>query len=596
MRSSIVRLALSISIFSTVLSAQILTGTLTGEVADPTGARIAGVSVSAKNLDTNLVYRAQANDTGVYALTLLPTGNYELRVEAAGFRPFVRTGLQLGADQRLRVNVQLELGGVTEAVTVGGEAPLLKTEEATLGTRFNATSFENLPVSRSATNVLRTVPGVIPNPSGYANGLADGDINGGRSATSSILVDGVSTEFTNLNVSGGGTGQPGYMPILEAVDEVTIQTANYSAEIGRGGASVQITTRPGTNTFHGALFHFFQNDKLNANSFFNNLTGASRPQQRYNLFGGTLGGPVFIPNVYDGHNRTFFTFAYEGTRQISYATPISTVPTSAMRAGDFSGLAGIYDPASFQPAGGGVFSATPFPDNRIPSTRFAAQSTAMLPYYPAPNLPGSVANYSYIQSLPSNMDSINLRGDHTFSDKNRATVRYGRISNTTQNSVRYPGPAGAGSDSAYLDAMNVIHNLSASHTYVFTPTTVNDFRFGYFQVYGTTGGPGQSEGWAQKLGFPQISGDKFPLVNLSTYGSFGVSHRNVAYLYPARNFDIVDTVSLLRGRHSIKIGGQYRTLVFFDGRGTGVSFSFDTQGTYNPLTGATRASTGNSFA
>ncbi len=589
-----VRLALAVVLLSTALAAQMLTGTMSGEVADPTGAKIAGVSVAAKNLDTNIVYRTKGNEAGVYVLPLLPTGKYELTVEAPGFRSFVRTGLALGAEQRLRIDTQLTLGSVSEAVTVSGEAPLLKTEDAALGTRFNATAFENLPVSRTVTNVLRTAPGVVPNPTGYGNGVADGDINGGRAGTSSILVDGVGTEFSNLNVNGGGSAQPGYLPILEAVDEVIIQTANYSAETGRGGASVQITTRPGTNKFHGGVFHFFENDKLNANSFFNNLTGNDRPQQRYNLFGGMLGGPVFIPKIYDGHNRTFFTFAYEGTRQISYANRISTVPSPAMRTGDFSGLATVFDPASFQPAGGGAFSAMAFPGNKIPSTRFAAQSTAMLPYYPAPNQPGSVANYSYLQSLPYTTDTINMRGDHTFSDKNRVSVRYGRISNVSGGPLVFPGPAGAGSDSLYKNATNLLQNLSASHTYVFTPAVLNDFRFGYYHVYETLAVPGQSEGWAQKVGFPQIQPDKFPGVSLTTYAAFGGG--NIMNSYPARNFDIADAVTVIRGRHSFKIGGQYRTLVFLDGRGIGVSFAFDTQATYNPLTAATRASTGNSFA
>ena len=527
-------------------------------------------------------------------LSLLPTGNYELTVEAAGFRPFERTGLQLGAEQRLRIDVQLELGAASEKITVGGEAPLLNTEEAALGTRFGASSFENLPVSRSVTNVLSTVPGVVPNPTGYGNGVADGDINGGRSGMSNIMVDGVGTEFTNLNVNGGGSGQPGYLPILEAVDEVTVQTANYSAESGRGSSSVLITTRPGTNSFHGRLFYFFQNDKLDANAFFNNLTGQGRPAERYNLFGGVLSGPVLIPKLYDGHNRTFFTFAYEGTRQRAYANTISTVPTAALRSGDFSGTVPIFDPASIQPAGGGAFSSTPFPGNVIPASRFASQSVAMLPYYPAPNQPGAVNNYSYLQSLPYTTNTINLRGDHTFSDKNRVSVRYGRISNVNNSAVTFPGPAGAGSNSLYLDATNVLDNLSASHTYIFSPTSVNDFRFGYYRVSETEGGPGENEGWAQKLGFPQVSPAEFPLVNLTTYTSFGGANDQITI--PARNFDISDTISIVRGRHSLKFGGQFRTLVFYTGAGVGVTFAFDTQATYNPLTGATRAATGNSFA
>lgn len=594
MLSRIVRVALLAVAFSTVLAAQILTGTLSGEVADPTGAKIPEAAVSAKNLDTGILYRGKGNEAGIYLLPLLPTGRYELTVEAAGFRTFVRTGLALGAGQQLRVDAKLELGAVADAITIAGEAPLLKTEEAALGSRFNNTAFENLPVSRTVTNVLRTVPGVIPNPSGYGNGLSDGDINGGRAGSSSLLIDGVSAELSNLNTHSQGAGQPGYMPILEAVEEVTIQTSNYSAETGRGGATVQITTRPGTNNFHGSLFHFFQNDKLNANAYFNNATGAARPRQRSNLFGGTLSGPALIPKLYNGRNRTFFTVAYEGTRQITYANRISTLPLAAQRTGDFTGLRQIFDPASAQAAGGGTFSAAPFPGNRIPANRIAAQSAAILPYYPAPNQPGAVNNYSFLQNLFYNTDTVNTRGDHTFSDKNRVSVRYGRISNSSLNPVPLEGPAGAGSDSVYRDAVNVLHNLSASHTYVFTPSAFNDFRFGYFQAWGTTGGPGQGEGWAEKLGFPGVSPDKFPAVTMANYAGFGGS--NVADLYPGRNFDVVETVAMLRGRHSLKFGGQFRTFVFFDGRGTGVSFAFDTQGSYNPLTGATRAATGDSFA
>ncbi|MCL5745308.1 MAG: TonB-dependent receptor, partial [Acidobacteria bacterium] len=568
-------------------SGQILTGTITGEITDPSGARIPGVSINAVSVATGIPYKTQSNEAGIYVLTMLPTGAYRMDFQASGFRLVTRTGLRLGAEQVLRIDVALEVGAVSDAITVSSEAPLIQTEHGTVGSRFDYSRIENLPVGRSATAVLRTVPGVIPNPSGYGDSVSDGNINGGRAASSSLMVDGLSTENSNLNVSG-------YAPILEAVDEVTIQTSNYSAETGRGAASVQLTTKPGTNDVHGVLFHYFQNDKLNANAYFNNATGNARPAQRYNLFGGLLSGPVWLPHLYDGHNKTFFMFAYEGIRQIGYANKISTLPTAALREGNFAGLAAIYDRGTAANVPGAGLVVQPFAGNIIPTSRIAPQSKAMLAYYPVPNLPGTLSNYSYLQSLPSRKDSINVRGDHNLSDRSRLTARYGRIYNTSLAAVSFPGPAGAGSNSVNSNNAGWTHRLTASHTYLFTPATINDFRFGYFQVHTLGDGPGTYEDWAAKLGFSNVTPDKFPLVNIATFPSFGGS--NIQNLYPARNFDIADTVSLVRGRHLLKLGGQYRTLVFYDGRGTGVSFNFDTQATYNPATPAARAATGNAFA
>lgn len=576
---------------ATSLSAQGITGTITGIVTDSTGAVVANAKVAAFNAATGRSFETASSAEGVFVLASLPTGAYEVKVESTGFKSFERKGLQLGAEQTLRLDVRLEVGAMTESVTVSGEAPPLKQEEATISDRFAGARLEELPVSRSATNILRVVPGVVPNPSGFSNSIADGNINGGRATTSNFMVDGASAVNTNLT-------QVQFQPILEAVDEVTIQTANYGAQYGRGGTAINVTTRPGSNDFHGSLFHFFQNDKLNANAFFNNATGQTRPVQRFNLFGGAMSGPVLLPRLYSGRNRTFFTFAYEGTRQKGAANRISTFPSVAMRNGDFSGLNPIFDPASFAPAGGGAFSATPFPNNRIPTNRIAPQSTAILPYYPEPNLPGSINNYVFVVPLPNDQNAVNTRLDHNFTQNSRLTFRYGwRDADTASgNPVVFPGPAGAASPANANNerTLNTFHHFNGGHTQVMRPTLLNDITVGYFFTHTQQLGPGSFENWPQRLGFPNVSGDRFPGASIATYQSFGGG--NLSDVYPARNWDVQDMVSWIKGKHTLKFGGQFRTLVFYDWRGTGLTFAFDTQGTYNPLTAQTRASTGNSFA
>jgi len=273
--------------------AQVLTGAIARESSDSSGAKRPRVPVDALNVSTGIHYRGETNSAGLYILTLLLTGADRLHRHTSGFRPLARTGLQLGTGQILRIDVALQVGSVNESITVSGQSPLLQTSEAAVGRRFDSSRVRNLPAGRTATNVLRTIAGVIPNPSGRSGTLADGNIHGGR-----------------------------------------------------GGATVMLTAKPGSNDFHGTLFYYFQNDKLNANAFFNNATGTALPAQRYNLFGAVASGPVMLPRVYDGHNRLFFTFACEGTRQIGYANTISSVPTQPLRAGDFSGLAALYDPAT----------------------------------------------------------------------------------------------------------------------------------------------------------------------------------------------------------------------------------------------------------
>lgn len=202
-----------------------------------------------------------------------------------------------------------------------------------------------------------------------------------------------------------------------------------------------MTTRPGANQFHGTLFYYFQNNVLNANSFMSNVYGIAKPVRRYNLYGGTIGGPVIIPKLYDGHNRTFFSIGYQGTKDLRYKLLISSVPTPAMRAGDFAGGATIYDPATTRPnAAGTGYLRDPFPGNRIPSGRFDPVAQKILEVgYPLPNQPGTANNYYRSGSDGRPADAINTRVDHNFGDKHRLTSRYLYQRQLNANLMTFPG-------------------------------------------------------------------------------------------------------------------------------------------------------------
>src|SRR5581483_1261166 len=366
---------------------------------------------------------------------------YEVTVESMGFKKSVRSNITLGADQRMRIDFALELGAITENVVVAGQASLVQTEQANLGLSFEGSNMSKLPVGRSPFAVLPLIPGF--GPAQYTNystiAAADGNVNGSRDSMTDYQVDGTDAMLTTQ-------GSSIIAPILEMIEEVVVQPINYSAEAARGSAQMNVTTKAGTNEVHGVLFHYFGNNVLNANTFFNNYYGAKRPVLRSNLFGGVVGGPVYLPKLYNGRNRTFFSFGYEGTRNRGFGQNISTVPTTAMSAGNFAGQATIYDPNTTTPNPSGGFLRTPFPQNQIPSARMNPIAQAMLAVaYPTPSLGGAANNYVYTGATSYNSDQYNVRVDHNISEKNRFTARYAYSPNDLVNLMPLPGPAGAGS-------------------------------------------------------------------------------------------------------------------------------------------------------
>jgi hypothetical protein len=568
---------------SQVWSQSNIAGVITGTVTDPAGAVVIGASVVALNQETSVRYPTTTNEAGNYLIPAVPLGSYTVTVESTGFKTFVRANLPVGADERVRLDAKLELGNTSEKVTITAEAPLIESERSTLGGSFTQTQFDAMPIGRDPLGMLALIPGSTPSLNGFATGV----FNGSHEETTDYKVDGspATLATTYRAASGGG-------PILEMVGEVVLQSSNYSAEYGRGSSQITMNTIAGTNEFHGVLFEYFQNEDLNANSFFNNLHGLPRNISRQNLFGATIGGPIWIPKLYNGRNKTFFTFGFEGTRSFVPVTNTSTVPLPAMRAGNFGNTV-IYDPAATSGNGTNA-TRTPFPNNAVPSTRFDPVAMNILANsFPLPNATGNANNYTSSGSSPLSNTFLQGRLDENFNEKNRFTARYLRWYQTVFNFDRWPGPSGAVTKNNVQnnDVQNV--TLSAEHTYIFRADLVNTLRFGYFTERQNLFGPGTDENWAGKLGLKGAGPEEFPNVAISGVTTFGGAA--LARAVPGQNYSVADNLIWVRGRHSIKFGSEFRYLQdksYTPGGAPSGVFAFDTQPTDNPANKAQ----GNGFA
>src|SRR5262245_18391462 len=312
--------------------AQQLNASISGAVRDTNGAAITGASVTVVERDKGtVVWKTTTDDTGVYRAPSLPVGIYNLTFEAPGFKKVEINDVVLQVDQRARVNATLMPGEVTETVVVeGGGIGQLQAENSSLGDTINTSHVKNLPLpSRNILNLLTLAGGV--SSGGAATGInsAQLSINGSRTVNNEITVDGIS-------IVSGSTGGPQRLPTAEAIREFRVLTSSYSAEYGRtSGGTVNVVVESGTNQYHGGLYYYFRNEALNANDFFRNARGESRQQDRWNQYGGKLGGPIVIPKIYHGRDRSFFFVNYEGLLQRDPSSQISTIPDARFRIGDF---------------------------------------------------------------------------------------------------------------------------------------------------------------------------------------------------------------------------------------------------------------------
>lgn len=453
------RFALSAAFFGAVaLFAQSDRGTITGTISDPTGAVMAGVPVEAKNIETGVVTNVASSDTGNYTIPSLSSGNYQIRVTAAGFKEYIRQGLNVQAAQTMRIDVALEIGNSAESITVTDAAPLLKTENGELSHVVPSTRMDNLPVMQTGGSAgsagIRNPVAVVALIPGSALVIGQTGptvrINGGVNNSQVMMVEGMDAS----NSLGQGASQQNQVGV-DSVQDFTIQTSNYAAEYGQAGSAIfNMTMKSGTNMFHGSAYEYFVHEKLNAGQpLLNNynyapdklLNGNPRVKTRRNDYGFTVGGPVWIPKVYDGRNKTFFFVNWEQYRagQNVIADAIS-VPTAAYRAGDFSAALlpnnlgtdpngnvirpnMIYDPATRRAAADGRIVTDPFLGNVIPTNRLdpvALKVQALLPNPTNPNLLANNYQGNYQQERVTQVPSIKI--DQVVNSKNKFSFLWNR--------------------------------------------------------------------------------------------------------------------------------------------------------------------------
>lgn len=581
--------------------AQTSLGTITGVVLDQQGAGVPRVKVVATNVATQLTFTRETGEDGSYTIPQLPIGQYEVEASAAGFKTFRQSNLTIEVAQRLRLDIRLEVGAISESVNVTAEIPRIQTEDSMLGTTVERKRIEELPLNgRHVFNLVKIVAGVQPrfnNTDGFAEisnqGFSQIRINGGPAYGNQFFLDG------SVN-SAPVHNEIAVVPMSDAVEEFRVETNALKAEFGQtSGGVINVVTKMGGNEFRGSLYEFFRNDALDARNAFatqpDPRTGRIKQVLRYNQYGGTVGGPVWIPKVYDGRNRTFFFVGYEQWRWVSSGSPrLGTVAIPEFRTGNFSNLRDgqgrlipLFDPATTRvnPAGSG-FVRDPLPGNIVPTSRIDPLSQRVLAFHPLPNAtptdPFTFAN-NYIALVPSSSDQgvTSLRFDHRFSDRDNFFFRY----SVTRNTRRDRGWGLEEADPAARNDQRDNHNAIASYTRVITPRILNDFRVAVSRQWLPFLHPSFDQGWPEKLGFPaQIPQDQFPPVVIS--GLLGISQASFSGGLRAQQYvQIVDSVSINTGRHSIKTGFDLRwsRLSFINRVNPSGRFDFNAALTGNPL-------------
>ena len=544
---------------------QQVTAAILGKVADPNGDPVANAKVTAEDVARGTEWTTETNSEGVYNLPRLPLGKYRIKVEAQGFKTAVRSDIELELNQAARVDFRLELGAVSETVQVVGGAPLLQTDTTELGTVIDSRTNQNLPLAtRNYIQLTLLAPGSVhPNPQTLTSGQTTGSsgrpyINGNREQANNFLLDGLDNNQVSDNLVG-------YTPSPDAIQEFNLITNNAPAEFGNfQGGIISVSIKSGTNDYHGNLFEFFRNDKLNANLWNNNFNGTPRPKLRWNMFGATFGGRII-------KDKLFFFADYQGQRFITpAATSAITVFTAAERQGDFSALCARFDSAGICQAGQGtqLFNPfqlsggrrVPFAFNRIPASLMDPVARALFnsSLYPAP-VNGNVQN-NQLNTNGSRVvgDQGDLKIDYNVTAKDHIFGRYSqsRLSNPTTNSFPLIFDS-------FLEAP--AYNSMANWTRTVSPRLVNEARIGVNYVRLHNGGADKGLGdVAQDLGI-QNGNDRGPGLMALNFGAAfvtGIGNANIGtqQLFPSTVIQFEDSLVITRGSQILRTGVQFQRL------------------------------------
>ncbi len=563
-----------VGLFAAVGSAQVFTGAISGVVKDRSGAVVPGAKLILTNTATSGEKQQTTKSAGTFAFPQLTPGNYRLEVEKQGFKRFVRSGLTIQVNQNIVISPVLEVGSVTQTVEVTAQTPLLQPATSSLGQVVGSQNIENLPlVGRNTLALVELTPGTQPlgafggvpaQTNAYNQGFFS--VGGSQVLTNSTLIDGIPADQALFNA-------PAFVPSPDDVQEFKVQTADLPAEFGRtGGAVVNIVTKSGTNQLHGTIYEYFRNSVLNANNFFTNRAGKPIPFSNMNQFGVAGGGPVVLPHIYNGRNKTFWFFNYEGLRDREGQTLLTTVPTPTQLNGDFSqtfnssgSLVTIYDPLTTRPdpANPGQYIRDAFLGNIIPPDRIDPVSAKVRTYWPSPNTAGTASganNFFGTGTAPNTENMYTVRVDESISSSQELYFRFSSSNNDRgavdyfHNGTGWVNPGGGG-----VPLLFGAKNADLGYTWTVNPTTVVNLTTGYVREV-IFKDPALTGIDLTTLGYPAqfahgFYWDAFPSIQPSGYKALAASTSDLIHRYDS-TFQWAGTLTKVFSRHTVKTGAE----------------------------------------
>jgi hypothetical protein len=556
-------------------AAQTPSATLVGRIVDASHAGVPGAAIKVRDVNTNEVRTAESQPDGQYTISNLPPGAYDVTIEKSGFKQLRESNLELQVEQTARLDAQLEVGMASQSVEVKADVPLLNTETSSRGDVISSHEISDMPLNgRDFNDLAFLVAGVQPAEQGGKG--SPYVMNGARADASNVVIDGLNDQ--NPRDAGAQARPP-----LDSLQEFRLQTSGYSAEYGRlAGGVVNMVLKSGGNQVHGSVFEFLRNDFFDAPNVFD----AGKSELRRNQFGATIGGPVTIPKLYSGRDRTFFLVSWESFRQVQGTNSLGVVPSDLERQGNFSQtrdatgkLILLKDPLATGSCTATNASAC-FLNNTIPGSRFSTISQQLLSLYPSPNLTGP--NNSIVNvSAPDNYDSFVFKVDQRLSDKDNLAVRALKRWETSTNAF---SGSPVGTFGATTDTAQSLYGLS--ETRVFTPGLINEFRVGLTRTTDAELSAHSGTNWAAKYGIPGTTTDPslegFPKFAITGYETFGDSTTN-PIRYAVNDYNLNDVVTWNKGKHSLKIGGDILRVQYFQPTNSNFNgtFTFNGKSTNN---------------
>ena len=556
-----------VAVGAPVANAQVLYGSITGNVVDSTGAAMPGATVKIEQAETQLTRELVTDAVGVYHFTAVPSGTYTISITMSGFRGFSRRDVPVTLNSVARIDAKLDIGQINESVMVSGESPILQTDRAEVRAELKAKELQNLPVplGRNYQQLFKVIPGFTPPadahsiPSNPSRALVF-NVNGASRSSNNTRIDGVST--TNIWLPHVAA----YVPALESLETVNVVTNSFDAEQGlAGGSAINVQVKSGTNQFKGSAFEYYTNQDMRAKNYFT-PAGRTKGKWRYHQFGGTLGGPI-------RRNKLFFFGSYENTRDAQFASRTISVPTETMRRGDLSAsVTPIYDPATGRITGVG---RTPFAGNIIPTNRIDPTALKLINLMPVPNLKnadGSVPltnNYFVQAPFDFNRWTLDTKVNWNATPKLNIFGRFSLLDFWTFNETVYGDvlqgmPIGGGNPG---EGTGSTANFSTGATYVFSPSLVADAHFGYVRQSVTVAHSdmGQNKGF-DLFGIPGLNGTRdfeggMPVFDFDTYQDVGITETYMPYIRNDDQYQTVANVNWLKGKHNVRAG----TDIYFQG-------------------------------